>query len=140
MDVELSFSSNALEGAEKRFPDGSLDWFLPSDFTVNCTTITLIDQIAKGSYGIVYKGVMNGSIVAVKIEDFHDEDEEQVNLIVELSMLQSFPHERLVKFYGAGYLPKSSSGTMVMMNEDDSYFLFIRNNCSCLLSMYNYRL
>lgn len=114
---ELSFSEAARNGAAERFPDGTLDLFLPSDFYIDCPSLSLLDQIAKGSYGTVYKGLMNGAVVAVKMEDFHDNDQEQVNLLVELSMLQSFPHRNLVKFFGAGFLPKSSTGEMVRQSK-----------------------
>ena len=115
MDEEMTFSQGAKDGAEARFPEGTLDFFQAGDFTINCTSVSLLDQIAKGSYGTVYKGSMNGTTCAVKIEDFHEEDEEQVNILVELSMLQSFPHMNLVRFHGAGYLPKSATGEKVCM-------------------------
>jgi hypothetical protein len=63
-------------------------------------------MLSLGSYGTVYKATMDGGNYAVKIEDFHEGDEEQVNLLVELTMLQSFPHEKLVKFFGAGVFVK----------------------------------
>jgi hypothetical protein len=111
---ELSFSTGARSGASNRFPDGSLDFFESTDFSIDCPSVSLLDQIAKGSYGTVYKGMMNGNIVAVKMEDFHEDAEEQVNLLIELSMLQSYPHKNLVKFFGAGFLPKSATGEMVV--------------------------
>ena len=49
---------------------------------------------------------MKKEVYAVKVEDFLP-GEEQTNLLVELSILQSYPHERLVKFCGAAYLAKS---------------------------------
>lgn len=107
-----SFSTSAREGASKRFPEGTLDWFEQNDFSIDFSSVTLLEEIAKGSYGTVYKSVMQGKYVAVKIENFHEGDEEQVNLLVELSMLQCFPHDRLVRFYGAG-LSKSGSDDKV---------------------------
>ena len=112
-DEEATFSDAARRGASDRFPDGTLDLFESSDFTIDCPSISLLDQIAKGSYGTVYKGSMNGSLYAIKIEDFHEDDDEQVNLLVELSMLQSYPHSNIVKFHGAGFLPKSATGEKV---------------------------
>ena len=108
-----TFSDVAKDGANKRFPEGTLDWFHPSDFAIDFSSVSLLEQIAKGSYGTVYKSVMQGDLVAVKIESFHEGCEEQVNLLVELSMLQSFPHERLVRFFGAG-TSKSGSGEKVI--------------------------
>lgn len=99
-----SFSSGAQDAADKRFPDGTVDWFISADFNVDYNSVEIEELIAKGSYGTVYKAKWKGGIVAAKLEDFTDGDEEQVNLLVELTMLQSFPHERLVKFLGAGCL------------------------------------
>jgi hypothetical protein len=104
MQKNPSFSATAKEAAEKRFPEGTVDWFLSSDFNVDYESVKVLDLIAKGSYGTVYKALWNGEVVAAKLEDFTDGDEEQVNLLVELTMLQSFPHERLVRFLGAGCL------------------------------------
>jgi hypothetical protein len=103
-EAEL-FSDAAKAGALNRFPEGSLDLFEAGDFTIACTAVSLLDQLAKGSYGTVYKARMAGALYAVKIEDFREDDDEQINLIVELSMLSSYPHPQLVRFYGAGYLP-----------------------------------
>lgn len=61
----------------------------------------------------MYKGLVDGSLHAIKIEDLHQEDEEQVNLIVELSMLNSYPHPNLVKFYGAGWVPRAGTDEKV---------------------------
>ena len=49
---------------------------------------------------------MKNEVYAVKLEDFI-QGEEQTNLLIELSILQSYPHERLVKFCGAAYFAKS---------------------------------
>lgn len=37
-----------------------------------------------------------------------------MNLLVELSILQSLPHERLVQFFGAGYLCKRDGDAKVV--------------------------
>ena len=103
------FSVGARKIAEKRFPNGTVDWFEPMDFTIDYESVKLLELVAKGSYGTVYKSLFEGNIVASKLEDFHENDEEQVNLLVELTMLQSYPHDRLVKFIGAGCLSKSSA-------------------------------
>ena len=80
-----------------RFPDGSVDFFEPAtDFIVDCSAVQLMDELAKGSYGVVYHGTVDGQAMAVKMEEFSDGVEEQVNLLVELTMLQSFPHDRMV--------------------------------------------
>jgi hypothetical protein len=85
--------------------------------------VALLDELAKGSFGIVYRGIMDGETYGVKIIDFNPNIEEQINVIIELTMLQSLPHERLVKFKGAGYLPTPSTGAKVRQMS----FSFIRN-------------
>lgn len=109
-----AFSDAAKAGAFKRFPDGSVDFFDSLDFAVDCTTVNLNRVIARGSYGVVYEGTWNGESYAIKIEDFTLAVEDQVNLIVELTLLQSLPHNRMVRFYGAGYQPDSLTGPKVM--------------------------
>ena len=111
----MEFSLAARTAAEQRFPEGSLDFFQCSDFNVDCSTIQLVDELAKGSYGTVYAGVMCGETYAVKIEEFSDGVEEQVNLLVELTVLQSLPHEKMVRFFGAGYLAKTNVGATKIM-------------------------
>jgi serine/threonine protein kinase len=109
-----AFSDAAKAAASKRFPDGSVDFFVPSDFVVDCTTVNLNKVLARGSYGVVYEGTWNGDSYAIKIEDFTSAVEDQANLIVELTLLQSLPHSRMVRFYGAGYQPDSLTGPKVM--------------------------
>ena len=111
----MEFCSAAKTAAEARFPDGSLDFFCSTDFTIDCSSILLTDEIAKGSYGTVYAGVLHGETYAVKIEEFSDSIEEQVNLLVELTVLQSLPHETMVRFVGAGALTKNNTGTTKIM-------------------------
>ena len=111
----MEFSLSAKTAAEARFPDGSLDFFQCSDFSIDCASIQLIDELAKGSYGTVYAGVMRGETYAVKIEEFSDGVEEQVNLLVELTVLQSLPHEKMVRFFGAGCLAKTNIGATKIM-------------------------
>ena len=98
--IEL-FSLNARESALNRLTN-SADLFLESDFADDCDQLDFREQIASGSYGRVYTASVGSNTYAVKVEDFHDGDEEQANLLVELTILQSLPHERLVKFIIAG--------------------------------------
>ena len=113
-EVPLTFSAGALDGLRRRLAvDNCTDNFTFFDaehFDVEVSNISLLDQLAKGSYGVVYKGALNGLSYAVKIEDFLPGVEEQINLLVELTILQSLKHDRLVSYFGSGYLSKSSSG------------------------------
>ena len=113
---ESVFSDAAKSGSLMRFPDGTVDFFISSDFTVDCASVNLDRVLARGSYGVVYKGIWNGEVYAVKIEDFTSGVEEQINLIVELTLLQSLPHDRMVRFYGAGYQADTFSGPKVAHN------------------------
>ena len=97
-----SFSLASKAGAYNRFPDGCVDFFESSDFSINCESVDLRSILSKGSFGVVYEGVMDGETFAVKMQDFTVGIEEQVNLIVELTILQSLPHDRMVRFHGAG--------------------------------------
>jgi serine/threonine protein kinase len=128
-----TFSDAAKAAASTRFSDGSVDFFVPSDFTVDCTAVNLNRVLARGSYGVVYEGTWNGGSYAIKIEDFTSAVEDQANLIVELTLLQSLPHHRMVRFYGAGYQPDSRTGPKVMapsIKQNFSFFLF-----SCSLNV-----
>ena len=96
-DIIELFSLNARESALNRLTN-SADLFLESDFADDCDQLDFREQIASGSYGRVYTASVGSNTYAVKVEDFNDGDEEQANLLVELTILQSLPHERLVKF------------------------------------------
>lgn len=116
------FFTLAINKLHKRFPIDDINFFDPLiDFNINVTDITLCEQIAKGSYGIVYNGIMNREKYAIKIEDLFTGVEEQVNILSELTILQSYPHEYLVKFYGTGSLSKSDSEAKVNIH---FHFLF----------------
>ena len=114
--IDSLFSDVAKAGSFNRFPDGTVDFFISSDFTVDCESVNLNGVLARGSYGVVYRGIWNGETYAVKIEDFTSGVEEQINLIIELTILQSLPHDRMVRFYGAGYQADSFGGPKVANN------------------------
>jgi serine/threonine protein kinase len=108
------FFESAMEKLRRRFPVDDVNFFDPKcDFNIDISSIKLCEQIAKGSYGVVYNGVMRREKYAIKVEDLRTGVEEQVNILSELCILQSFPHECLVKFYGTGYLSKSHSEAKV---------------------------
>lgn len=130
-----SFSKGAKDAAEHRFPDGTVDWYMSSDFNIDYDSVELLDLVAKGSYGTVYKALWRGNIVAAKLEDFKDGDEEQVNLLVELTMLQCFPHERCVRFLGAGCISHDfgthvEKKVMVLIKRQHNCFRFKRFICT----------
>lgn len=115
VDIPISFSSSAVEGLRSRIGASNFELFDASNFQLDVADITLLDQLAKGSYGIVYRCSLKGKIHAVKVEDFLPGTEEQINLLVELSILHSLPHERLVSFFGGGHVSKASTGASKIM-------------------------
>ncbi|EFA81944.1 putative protein serine/threonine kinase [Heterostelium album PN500] len=62
----------------------------------------LIEEIAEGSFGTVYKGkhLPSGNIMAVKIIGL-DEDETFDDLVVEIDILNRCNHQNIVKYYGS---------------------------------------
>eukprot|EP01132_Coremiostelium_polycephalum_P003594 gene3594-4476_t len=62
----------------------------------------LIEEIAEGSFGTVYKGkhLPSGNIMAVKIIAL-DEDETFDDLVVEIDILNRCNHNNVVKYYGS---------------------------------------
>lgn len=113
---EASFSLASKGGAYNRFPDGCVDFFESSDFTIDCESVDLHSILSNGSFGVVYEGVMNGQTFAVKMQDFTLGIEEQVNLIVELTILQSLPHDRMVRFHGAGLQLLPTGPKVILMS------------------------
>jgi len=65
-------------------------------------TFELIEELAVGSYGTVYKAKHKptGDIVALKIITL-EEDETFDDLAIEISVLKTCSQENIVKFYGA---------------------------------------
>ena len=84
---DASHTDEAKSGASNRFPDGSVDFFVSSDFNVDCASVNLNGVLARASYGVVCDGTWNGESYAVKIIDFASSAEDQVNLSVELTLL-----------------------------------------------------
>ena len=81
-ELPLTFSPAALTGLRNRFAvDGAVNdliLFDSSHFRVDVGNISLLDQLAKGSYGVVYKGALNGGTYAVKIEDFLEKAKKEI--------------------------------------------------------------
>lgn len=114
----MYFLESGIKGANDRFPDvDGIDFFDNSDFLKNCNGVIIKDKIANGAFGVVYNGEMNGKKCAIKIEKFSDDAEEQTNLLVELTILQSLPHERLVHFYGAGVETNNNEDKVMIIME-----------------------
>ena len=87
-----------------------------ADVMVDHQQIVLAQQLAKGSYGTVYKGTYQGKGVAIKVEDFPSSSEGQANLLAELTALKGLSHERLVQHIGTGCMP-SPAGPKVAQQQ-----------------------
>ena len=98
---KFPFSEAAIIGARKRLLDNSI-YFHASDLTIDSSVISLHSELGSGTFSAVYESIIDGNPVAIKIESVTASTERQTNLLVELSILQSLPHPRLVKFRGAG--------------------------------------
>lgn len=120
------FFPEALRKLSQRFIGEDLNLFDPSkDFTFDVSELHLLDKLAKGSYGVVYNAAIGGKKYAVKVEDLRTGVEEQLNILSELTVLQSLPHDNLVKYYGTGCLSKSLAEAKVsVIRVILSYLLF----------------
>lgn len=102
MSENILFSNYINEELQKRFPDNSIDFFLSGDWNLDESKLTIFESIARGAYGTVHKGEYNGEAVAIKIQTVSSAiPEECTNVMVELSLMQSLPHEKLVPYIGS---------------------------------------
>jgi serine/threonine protein kinase len=110
------FSSEVMESLCNRFPE-NVDFFQQSDCNIERDNLQIHESIAKGAFGTVHKGEYNGKKVAVKIQNVPVTiREECTNVLVELSLMQSMPHERLVSYIGADCRVIDSETTEVCYN------------------------
>jgi serine/threonine protein kinase len=78
----------------------SLKPFTSSDFNVDPKLVKIGEELGKGNFSIVYKGMFEGRQVAVKRQEVVDNDLERY-LLNELAILRQMKHEGCIKFYGA---------------------------------------
>ena len=116
------FSETAIIGAQRRLPIGSVKLLEESDLSVDSSSIRLLGEIGRGILSTVYESQISGANVAVKIECFTTSVTRQTNLLVELSILQSLSHPRLVKLYGAGCLSKQLNSVEVRSQSLMKYY------------------
>lgn len=86
MDV---FLPGVQEGFRKRFPNDDLEISEESDFGIDTNDIVLLDQIARGAYGVVYKGIVKGKTYAIKVQEAIPAEEEQVKDTTEIHICGS---------------------------------------------------
>lgn len=103
------FLPGVREGFRKRFPNDDVVISDAPDFGIDPSEIVLLDQLARGAYGIVYKGIVKGKSYAIKVQEEVPALEEQVNILVELALLKSLKHDRLVTSSGSSRIIEKRS-------------------------------
>jgi hypothetical protein len=98
------FLPDVLVGFHKRFPEDDTIHNTIPEFDVNYSDIDLLDKLAAGAYGVVFKGLVKGRTFAIKLLDLVPALEEQVNIYIEITLLKAIPHERLVNYIGASHI------------------------------------
>ncbi len=100
---------------EDRFSGSSISIFDAKLFDLQSRKLSVLDEIEAGYFGNVYKGALDGSIVAVKIIDIGCDEKESklVAVLAELSLLKYITHENIVRYYGAVYLPQTNGNLKV---------------------------
>lgn len=105
------FLDGVPDGVRTRFPGvapvtSTID---TGTFDIDVNDIVLQDQLARGAYGVVYKGQVKGKTYAIKVLDLVDCAEEQVNILVEIALLKSYPNSTLVSYYGCSHIADARS-------------------------------
>jgi len=76
-----------------------------TDWNISYDSLNLLEKIAQGSFGVVYRASIEGSkeSIAVKVQDVSENNlEEQINLLIEITCAKFFSHDNLVKCLGVG--------------------------------------
>ena len=81
------FLPGVREGFRKRFPTDDLMFSQEGDFGIDPTDIVLSDQLARGAYGVVYKGMVRGKPYAIKVQEAIPALEEQVRYYISLNII-----------------------------------------------------
>ncbi len=111
------FSAEVASSLSRHFPQSCVDFFQESDCNINRESLIVKEKLSNGSFGTVHRGEYEGKAVAIKFQKVPISDlEECTNVIVELSLMQSMPHEKLVSYIGASYSPIDSATAEVFKN------------------------
>lgn len=115
--LSLLFDNKVLSEVKNRFPCDSLDIFNANDFNIDLKKLDILGKLANGSYGDVHHGVYNDRKVAIKVIEILPTHniQEIVNILIELSLMQSLPHDKLVKYAGAGYRSSINNGLDIII-------------------------
>jgi serine/threonine protein kinase len=75
-------------------------------FSLNVQDLAFTRTLAEGAYGVVWEGGLRGrdGPLAIKIQRVPLDEQEQANLLTELSVLQGLSHPRLVHYEGSALL------------------------------------
>ncbi|XP_038972097.1 tyrosine-protein kinase Fer [Phoenix dactylifera] len=85
---------------------GEKDWNLVVDCDIQWEDLLLGEEIGEGSYAIVYRGVWNGSDVAIKLylqKDYHEGA--LLDFKEEIRIMKILRHPNVLLFMGAVYSP-----------------------------------
>jgi hypothetical protein len=126
----IIFRPEILTACEDAFPGNTLDTFNYEDFNIDISELKFEDEIGKGAYGNVQCASYHDQPVAVKIQAIPPDNIQQcTNILIELSTMQSLPHDKLVRYIGAGYRTTSSGIAEVSL---DFRYLYIIIAHSCI--------
>ena len=104
--AESLFSPEVDASLSRRFPQSCVDFFQQSDCNILRENLIVNEKLSSGAFGTVHRGEYEGKVVAIKFQKVPlTVLEECTNVIVELSLMQSMPHEKLVSYIGASYAP-----------------------------------
>eukprot|EP00624_Nannochloropsis_granulata_P000593 evm.model.NODE_12359_length_8708_cov_30.316950.3 len=88
-------------------------------FHLDPQDLTFGDRLAEGAYGVVWLARMRRphrpsvgekeEEVAVKVQRVPRDEQEQANLLIELSILHGLVHPRLIRYYGAALLSEEEA-------------------------------
>ena len=99
----IFFSETVRKAATSRVLDKSYQLFEPSDFSISCDKIQVIDQICCEHNHTLCRAEYQGSPVDCKIMWLDKRNERLINMMVDLSVLRGFRHQNIVSYYGSGF-------------------------------------
>lgn len=112
----IIFRSEILKACEDAFPGNTLDIFNYNDFNIDISDLHFKEEIGKGAYGYVLSATYQDQPVAVKIQSIPPDNIQQcTNILIELSTMQSLPHDKLVRYIGAAHRMSSSGIAEVIL-------------------------
>lgn len=101
IEPQKLFAESVRGQAIKRLTEGSIPIFdFQNGEIIKLEDLKFQEEIGQGAFSSVFKGTYQKRNVALKKIEFSKTDEDQTNLLVELSALRSLAHQNLVSFVG----------------------------------------